>query len=341
MITRVLKRLSRDWFLAGMLSAVALASVAPGSGRGSGPLRADAVANAGIFVVFFLHGVALSTERLRAGLSSWRLHLVVQGFTFGVFPLLFLLLRAAFGRWIPQDLLLGFLYLAALPSTISSSVAMTALARGNVPAAVFDATLSSLLGVFLTPLLVSVLAGRVGASLSLGDAILKIAGLLVVPLLAGQAARPVLGAWFARHRRYTSVLDRGVILLLVYVSFSGSVRAGLWTEHGAGTIAGAAIGAGALLATVLFLTRRAAAWLGFSPEDEIAAVFCGSKKTLGSGVPMARLLFGAHPGLGVVVLPILFYHPLQLLVCSVLAERYARRPEPAARAEPARARADG
>jgi sodium/bile acid cotransporter 7 len=159
---------------------------------------------------------------------------------------------------------------------------------------------------------------------------LKIAGLLVLPLFVGQALRPLAGAWFARYKRYTSTFDRLVILLLVHVSFCDSVRGGLWTNHGLSTIAMTAGFAALFLATVLVLTRRAAIWLGLDKEDEIVAVFCGSKKTLASGVPMAKLLFGGHPGLGVIVLPIMFYHQIQLLVCSVLAERYAQRaPAPA------------
>jgi sodium/bile acid cotransporter 7 len=339
MIVSHLRRFSRDWFLVGMVSAVALASLAPAIGRSGGPLRADAVADAGIFAVFFLHGIGLSTEKLRSGISRWRLHAVVQVFTFAVFPLLFVLLRAAVGDAIPPYLLLGFLYLCALPSTISSSVAMTGLARGNVAAAIFNATLSSLLGVFLTPFIVSVAAGTAGGELSLADAMLKIAGLLVLPLVLGQLARPLVGAWFARYKKYTSVFDRAVILLVVWVSFCDSVSAGLWRDYGVGTIALTAAGAAGILAVVLLLSWRAARLLGLEVEDEIVAVFCGSKKTLASGVPMAKLLFGAHPGLGVIVLPIMFYHQLQLLVCSVLAERYARRPavEPARSELPGRA----
>jgi sodium/bile acid cotransporter 7 len=286
----------------------------------------------GIFAVFFLHGVGLSTEKLKAGMSRWKLHAVVQVFTFVVFPLLWLVLRATAGDLVPPHLLLGFLYLCALPSTISSSVAMTGLARGNVAAAIFNATLSSLLGVFLTPLIVSAAIGGSGGGLSLADAMLKIAALLVLPLVVGQLVRPFVGTWFARYKRYTSFFDRCVILALVYVSFCDSVRAGLWTSYGAGTIALTAGGAGLVLAIVLFLTRRVARALRFEVEDEIAAVFCGSKKTLASGVPMAKLIFGAHPGLGLIVLPIMFYHQLQLLVCSVLAERYASRDQPRARA---------
>ena len=322
-----LARLAKVWFLLGMISAVALATLAPDLGRSGGPLRADAVAEAGIFVVFFLHGVSLTPEQLRAGASRWRLHAFVQTFTFVVFPLLGVALRAAAGPRVPPHLVLGFFYLCALPSTISSSVAMTALARGNVVGAMFNATLSSVLGVFLTPLLVSLAAG-VSGELSIRHALSKVAVLLLVPLAIGQLARPLVGAALARHRRLTGKFDRLVVLVVVWVSFCDSVRAGLWTRYGAGTIAMTAAGAALLLAVVLTLTWRAARLLRFDVEDDIAAVFCGSKKALASGVPMAKALFGAHPGLGVIVLPIMFYHQLQLFVCSVIAERYARRARP-------------
>ncbi|QNM96626.1 bile acid:sodium symporter family protein [Chitinimonas koreensis] len=319
-----LRLLLSDWFMRGMIAAVLLASFLPSLGRSGGWLRLDQAADAGIFLVFFLHGIGLSTERMKAGLLRWRLHLLVQGFTFAVFPLLYFGFAALFGHWLPAGLLLGFLYLCALPSTISSSVAMTGAARGNVAAAIFNASLSSLLGIVLTPLLVSLVATASG-QLPLGDAVLKLATLLLLPLMLGQALRPAFGAWFGRYKRYTGAFDKTVILLLVLNSFSDSVASGLWTRYGPAILLQTLLGAGLILAVVLWLTRRAARALGFAVEDEIVTVFCGSKKTLASGVPMAKLLFGAHPALGLIVLPIMFYHQLQLFVCSILAERYARR----------------
>lgn len=320
--------LSRGWFLAGMLSAVVLATFTPELGRSGGPLHADVAVDAGVFAVFFLHGVGLSPERLRAGAARWRLHAFVQTFTFVVFPLLGLALRALAGDHLPPHLLTGFLYLCFLPSTITSSVAMTSLARGNVVGAVFNATLSSVLGVFVTPLLVgAVLAGS--GEISFGRAMTKIGTLLVLPLVLGQAVHRLAGDVFASRRAVVGLFDRVVVLGVVYVSFCDSVRAGLWSHYGAGTLVTAAAGAALLLGVVLFLTWRAARLLRFEVEDEIAAVFCGSKKALATGVPMAKALFGGHPGLGLIVLPIMLYHQLQLFVCTVLAHRYASRPEPA------------
>jgi sodium/bile acid cotransporter 7 len=250
----------------------------------------------------------------------------VQASTYLLFPLLGLGLTLVFRQWLPGDLALGFAYLCALPSTISSSIAMTQMARGNVPAAIFNATVSSLLGIVLTPAILVFTTHVAGhGSLSFVDAVLKVGQLVALPLLVGQVCRPFLADWHYRNKRYTGSIDRAVILLLVLGAFSDSVKAGLWRDYGAGLLIEALLGAALLLALVLMLTTWAARRFGFSTEDEITAVFCGSKKTLASGIPMAKLLFGAVPGLGVIVLPIMFYHQVQLIVCSVLAGRYARR----------------
>jgi sodium/bile acid cotransporter 7 len=331
-LQRCLSGLKKEWFLGGMIGAVLLASLLPDLGKSGGGLHGDQLANIGIAIVFFLHGLGISLQHLKDGLARWRVHVFVQLCTFAVFPLIWIASYALVGRWLPEGLALGFCYLCALPSTISSSVAMTGLARGNVPAAIFNATLSSLLGIVLTPLLVAAFAGVDGHWLSFTDAVLGIARLLLLPLLLGQALRPVLHAWHARYKRYTNLLDRWVILMLVYTAFCDSVSSGLWRDNGLGTLAVALLGAGLILALVLGLSTWLVRRLAFPVEDEIAAVFCGSKKTMASGVPMAKLLFGAHPALGLILLPIMLYHQLQLFVCSLLAARYARRGEASANA---------
>jgi len=311
-----------------MIAAVLLASLAPQVGRTGGWLHLDQVGNVGIFAVFFLHGMGLSTDSLKQGASRWRLHLVVQACTFVVFPLWWWLLSRVLGGYVSHDLLLGFFYLAVLPSTVSSSVTMTGLARGNVAAAILNATLSTLLGVFLTPLLASLVFGGAGGAshgMDLGDTMLKVAKMLLLPFVLGQLLRPWLGDWFKSIKSKTTLVDKGVILMLVWCSFSDSVADGLWSKHGLDLIAITLVGAALFLFPMLWLTQRVARALGFEVEDEIVAVFCGSKKTLASGVPMARLLFGGDPALGVLVLPIMFYHQLQLFVCSLMARRYAAR----------------
>ncbi len=321
-----------DWFLPGMAAAVLLATLFPEPGARGGWLHPEIVIKAGVALIFFLHGVALSFGALRAGAFQWRLHLVVQLSTFLLFPLLGLAMLAVFGSSISPPLRLGAFYLCALPSTVSSSVALTAAARGNVPAAVFNATLSSLLGVVVTPLWVGWYEGVTGRGGSLGGVIVDLVVWLVLPLVVGQLARPWLGGWAARNRSRINVVDRITILLLVYTSFCDSVAMGVWRGHGAdafATIAASAV----LFFIVMFIVGRACDALGFSTADRIAAIFCGSKKTLASGVPMAQLMFGESPELGLILLPIMIYHQLQLLICGVLAGRWAMRTD--ARDEPA------
>lgn len=329
-----LKRVVTDWFLCGMFLATFLAWLFPHFGASGGSMHAEYVINIGVFVVFFLHGINLSSEQIRHGLKNWRLHLMVQGFTFVVFPLLWWLGNSVLGSHVPALLMLGFLYLCALPSTISSSVALTGSAGGNVPAAILNASLSSVLGIFLTPWLVSLVVGNGSDGIDLGATLLDLCAMLLLPLMLGQLLRPWLGRFFARHKRYTNVMDKVVILLLVYAAFCNSMISGLWQQQGGSVLLTAVLGSALLLALILWLTTRSARLLRFSPADEIAAVFCASKKSLAAGAPMAALIFGAHPGLGLILLPIMIYHPLQLIVCSIMAEHYANRPAPLAKEAP-------
>jgi solute carrier family 10 (sodium/bile acid cotransporter), member 7 len=314
-----------DWFLLGMAAATGLAWAFPDPGAAGGWLHPALLTKLGIALIFFLHGLALSFAALKAGTLRWPLHVVVQTSTFLLFPLLGLALNVALGDRVAPDLKLGLFYLCALPSTVSSSVAMTAAARGNVAGAVFNATLSSLIGVFLTPLWITMIMRTGGQAQPLGPVIWDLVRWLVLPLLAGQACRPLLGAWAGRNKPLINVADRATILLLVYTSFCDSFKDGVWSGHGLATV-GFVLGAALVLFTLVMTAMSFAAdALGFSREDKIAAMFCGSKKTLASGVPMAKLIFGAHPGLGLILLPIMIYHPLQLVICGFLAERWAKR----------------
>ncbi|MCX6937394.1 MAG: bile acid:sodium symporter [Verrucomicrobia bacterium] len=314
-----------DWFIYGLALAAGLAWLFPAPGAHGGWLHPELLTKAGVALIFFLNGAGISFAALRAGALRWKLHTVVQVCTFLVFPLIGLAGLAVFKRWLPGDLGLGFFYLCALPSTVSSSVALTAAARGNVPAAVFNATLSSLLGVVLTPLWVGVVLKTSGEVMPMGKVLLDLFRWLVLPLMIGQLCRPLLAAWITKNKALVSKIDRVTILLLVYTSFCDSVVAGVWSGQGVSTLAWTVAGATGLFFLVMNLVNAVSRRLGFNEEDRIAAVFCGSKKTLASGVPMAQLIFGAHPGMGLILLPIMIYHPLQLIICSVLAGRWAAR----------------
>lgn len=313
-----------DWFLLGMLAAIALAWAFPEPGAAGGWLQPEVLTKAGVALIFFLHGVLLSFGALRAGALNWRLHAIVQMATFVLFPVLGLTVNALLGAQASAELKLGIFFLCAVPSTVSSSIAMTAAARGNVAGAVFNATLSSLIGVVLTPLWIAAVMHTTGLSVPLGPVMLDLLQWLVAPLVFGQIARRWIGAWMQGHRAGVALADRGTILLLVYTSFCDSFAQGVWANNSATQIAGLVVLSGALFAVVMVVTAGASRALGFTREDRVAAMFCGSKKSLAAGVPMANLIFGAHPAIGLIVLPLMIYHALQLVICGVLAQRWGR-----------------
>jgi sodium/bile acid cotransporter 7 len=322
----LLRRLALDPFTIGLMGMVLLASLLPASGQAAVVL--GDVTTVAIGLLFFLHGAKLSREALVAGLTHWRLHLLVLACTFVMFPLMGLAIQPLALMVLTPELTMGILFLCVLPSTVQSSIAFTALARGNVAAAVCSASASNFLGIFLTPVLVSafVLQGAQGAGGSGLAQVWTIVEQLLLPFIAGQLLRPWIGAFIDRHRPVLRYVDQGSILLVVYTAFSESVTEGLW-QHISGATLAALIGLSCLmLAIALGLAAWTSRRLGFSKEDEITIVFCGSKKSLASGVPMAKVLF-APSALGMIILPLMLFHQIQLMVCAVLAQRWARRKE--------------
>jgi len=302
---------------------VVLASVLPAHGRATAPF--GLATKIAIGLVFFLHGAKLSRQAVIAGVTHWRLHLLILASTFVLFPVLTLGL-AALPNWItPAALAPGLIFLGCLPSTIQSSIGFTAIARGNVAATVASATASNLLGIVITPLLGAALMHTNGGGLSLHSAE-AIVFQLLVPFLAGQLLRPWIGGWVAANSKLLSYVDRGSILMVVYTAFSEAVVGGIWNRVGATDLIRLGLLCGGLLTAVLLITYTAARALKFGKADEITIVFCGSKKSLASGVPMAGVLF---PGasLGLILLPIMIFHQIQLMVSAVIAQQYAERPD--------------
>ncbi|MBL9202675.1 MAG: bile acid:sodium symporter [Opitutaceae bacterium] len=318
------RKLRPDWFLWAVFGAAGLAALAPGIGAAGGPLHSEIVTKAGVMIAFYVYGLTLSFAALKGGALNWRLHLAVQAATFGLFPLIAFVALSVAGERLSPDLALGFVYLCALPSTISSAVALTAVARGNVAGAVFNATLSSLLGVVLTPLWLHALGGVAGGQGDLGRAILDIARLLVLPMVLGQACRPFLADWAARHRAKLQLTDRLLILFLVYATFCDSFVGGVWRGKGWELLIGVTLGSAVLFAIVSAVMAWVARVLGFGHGDAMALMFCGTQKSLAQGVTMSRVLLAAHPAAGLVLLPLMIYHALQLLVGGVLAPHWSR-----------------
>jgi sodium/bile acid cotransporter 7 len=315
-----MRRLLPDRFTLALLGTVVLASLWPC--HGDGAKWFGGLADLAIALLFFLHGAKLSRRAALAGFAHWRLHLVVLVSTFALFPLLGVLARPWLASWLTPDFYRGVLFLCLLPSTVQSSIAFTSIARGNVPAAICAASASSLIGILLTPLLAGWLVHVHGQGISL-HAVGGIVAQLLLPFVAGQWMQRWIGDWVEAHRRTLALVDQGSILLVVYGAFSAAVVEGLWRHTPLHILVLLAACDAALLGVVLLSTRYGARALGFSREDEITIVFCGSKKSLASGIPMAKVLFSA-PTLGAIVLPLMLFHQIQLFTCAVLARRYAK-----------------
>ncbi|WP_104912113.1 bile acid:sodium symporter family protein [Pseudomonas sp. LG1D9] len=313
-----------DNFTLTLIATVALASLLPVSGQAA--VAFGWVTNLAIALLFFLHGAKLSRQAIVAGAGHWRLHLLVFSLTFVLFPLLGLALKPLLSPMIGKDLYMGMLYLCALPATVQSAIAFTSLARGNIPAAICSAAASSLFGIFLTPLLVTLLLNVHGDGGSTVDAILKISVQLLLPFIAGQIARRWIGEWVGRNKNWLKFVDQGSILLVVFGAFSEAVNEGIWHQIPLWELAGLLVACCVLLALVLVASALLGKVFGFNQEDRITILFCGSKKSLATGVPMAQVLF-AGSTMGVLILPLMLFHQIQLMVCAVLAQRYANRPE--------------
>jgi solute carrier family 10 (sodium/bile acid cotransporter), member 7 len=322
-----------DRFLAAILITVAVASFLPA--RGETAAVFSWLTDGGIMLLFFLHGAKLSPDAALAGLRHWRLHAVVFSSTFVLFPLLAVTFHWLAPELLPPALWTGFILMSALPSTIQASIAFTSVAGGNVSAALCSASASNLIGTILAPLIAGMLLAR-SAPLS-ADAMLAIVLKLLVPFLAGQLLRPWVGAWISRHRLVLRSVDYGSILLIVYTAFSEGVVNGIWHQVDAAQLMRLAAMNATLLAIVMTTLTFASRQLGFSRSDEIAIVFCGSKKGLAAGVSIATVLFAGHAGLAII--PIMLFHQIQLMVCASLARHYAGRketPEPVAELSAAR-----
>jgi sodium/bile acid cotransporter 7 len=324
-IRNLIGRLPIDPYLLMLLATVGLAFVTPA--RGPARSATEVGTRGAVAMLFFLYGARLSPQAVWAGITHWRLQSLVFLSTFVLFPVIGVTVGLVVRPWLPADVTTGLIFLSLLPSTVQSSIAFTSIARGNVPAALCSASVSNLLGVVLTPVLVSILLpAKGGASpAAIGDIALQI----VLPIVLGQAARRWIGAWLLRRPALTMAFDRGSILLIVYAAFSAGMVAGVWKALSIADL-GAVVGLDLMvLGLVILATTAISRRFHFSTEDEIAIVFCGSKKSMAGGIPMANILFPGHAA-GLIVLPLMIFHQAQLFVCATLARRYAAVRPPAA-----------
>ena len=319
----MLQRLKKpDPLIVLIILAVIIAIIAPA--RGSFADIFGQLTNVAIALLFFLYGARLSTQEAFNGLKHWRLHLTILAFTFVVYPLIGIALRSLTAV-ISNDMYLGILFLTLVPSTVQSSVAFTSIAKGNVAGAIVSASASNLVGVIITPLLVMFLMGT-GGGVHIDTSVFgEIALLLLAPFVLGQLTRRWVGK--VAQSKATKVVDRGSIAMVVYSAFSKGVVDGIWSSISLWDLAFLVVFAAIFVAFMLWLTRRASQKMGFNRADTIAIEFCGSKKSLATGLPMASVIFASGgASLGLLILPLMIYHQVQLMMCSWLAARYAQHP---------------
>jgi sodium/bile acid cotransporter 7 len=324
---RLLKRARPDPFLVGIVSAAALGMLVPCSGTAAVAVRV--FTKLAIAAMFFMQGVKLSRSAVLAGIGHWRLHLAILACSFVVYPVLGWSLSRTAGPLLPSALWTGFVFLCLLPSTVQSSIAYVSLARGNVAASVCAATGSNLVGIVATPALAALVLQAHGYEIRLDDA-WKIASQILLPFGLGQLAQRWLAAWAKRHKALVTVSDRGSIVLVVYSAFSAATLQGVWRQVAPSDLGWLVMLEAVLLVLMFMATCLGAPALRFSVEDEIAIVFCGTKKSLASGAPIASVLFPAAT-LGAVIVPLVIFHQMQLIAAAVLARRYATRSTPVER----------
>ncbi len=308
-----------DRFILALAGVVFAATFLPCRGA-----SAHAVHIAGIIAIatlFFLQGARLSRDAILNGMMHWRLHAACGASTFILFPLLGLGLIAVFPNLLPGPFYLGVLFVCALPSTVQSSIALTSIAHGNIPAAICSATASNIIGIVVTPLMFSAMANLHSGSVE-PMGIWKVAAQLLVPFLAGHLLRPWIGAWTERNRGVLAITDRGSILLVVYGAFSEAVARGIWRQIPPMLLISLLLVMAVLFGLVLLYIRLASGILAFDRDDEAAFVFVGSQKSLVSGIPIANALLPG-PAIGPILVPMMLYHLMQLLICAGIARGYA------------------
>lgn len=320
----LLARVGLDWFILALLGMIGLAKLWPEPGIQEGLFTIPSLATYGVSFIFFFYGLKLNFNQLREGLRNYRLHLLIHLTTFVLFPAVVLAARSLLMTPDTELLWLGIFYVAALPSTVSSSVVMVSIAGGNIPAAIFNASISSLIGVFITPLWMSFLLASTNGSYDLAGVIGKLTIQVILPVILGLLLNQRLGWFAAKHKSALRYFDQITILLIVYTAFCES-----FTRHSFEAIsAGDLLWLAALMLGLFFLMFGLitvfSQLLGFSREDHITALFCGSKKSLIQGSVMANVLFPGSSA-GVALLPIMIYHALQLIVASIIAQAMARR----------------
>ncbi|HEA23204.1 hypothetical protein LCGC14_1097720 [marine sediment metagenome] len=318
-------RIKLDKFVLAIVIVIMIAYFFPQWGTEESEIPIDTISAIGISLIFFFYGIKLSPSKLKAGLSNWKLHLLIQASTFLIFPILVLVFRPLMQNEEQETLWLAFFFLAALPSTVSSSVVMVSIAKGNIPAAIFNASISGLLGIALTPLWMGFFINDPQAEFDFTDIYIKLIVQIILPVVVGMALQRFLGEFVQRYTSKLTLFDKSIILLIIYKSFAESFSENLFSSVSILNLVALFSVVLALFGIVYFITGFFAKLLGFSIQDRITAQFCGTKKSLVHGTVFSKILFGNMASLGLILLPLMLFHASQIMIISAIASHFEKK----------------
>ncbi|TDS17102.1 sodium/bile acid cotransporter 7 [Maribacter caenipelagi] len=318
-------KLKIDKFVFFIIIAIVLAYLFPQWGTEESKFPLNTISSIGISLIFFFYGLKLSPDKLKQGLKNWKLHLLVQGSTFLLFPLLVLLLHPFIQNEEQQHIWLGFFFLAALPSTVSSSVLMVSLAKGNIPAAIFNASISGIIGIALTPLWMGYFVSDLQTDFDFKDIYIKLIVQIIIPVITGLLLHRFFGSFVQKHNSKITLFDKSIILLIIYKSFSKSFEKNIFSAVSILDLLFILIGVIFLFSTVFYLAKLISRKLHLNKEDQITAQFCGTKKSLVHGTVFSKILFGNIASIGIILLPLMLFHAIQILIISVMASKLSIR----------------
>lgn len=310
-----------DGFISGIILMILLARIVPGIGGESSLIGLKEFIRYGIMLLFFFYGLRLSPEKLKNDLKNWHLHLIIQSITFFVFPLLVVVFRPFLKGTEGEVLWLAVFFLAALPSTVSSSVVMVSIAKGNIPSAIFNASISGVIGILVTPFLMGFFLEKHDEAFAFGEVLTDLLIQILIPVVLGLWLHRYWGNWANRYKRQLGLFDKTVILAIVYNSFSNSFLNGIFQSTGWNDLFLLTAAVLALFFAVYYLTRVIVRLMKFNREDGITILFCASKKSLVHGSVMASVLFAGNSVSGIILVPIMIYHAFQLFYISIIARK--------------------
>ncbi|WP_055443193.1 bile acid:sodium symporter family protein [Lacinutrix himadriensis] len=314
-------KIKMDGFVLSIIATIGLAYLFPHWGTPQSEIPIDTISAIGISLIFFFYGLKLSPTKLKEGIKNWKLHLLIQASTFLIFPLLVLIFRPLIQNEEQEIIWLAFFFLAALPSTVSSSVVMVSIAKGNIPAAIFNASISGIIGVVLTPLWMGLFVQQTGTDFSFTDIYVKLIVQIILPVILGVLLQRFFGAFALKHAKLLTRFDKSIILLIIYKSFASSFADNLFSSISLLDILLLFIAVLALFGILYFLTGFLAKQMQFNTEDQTTAQFCGTKKSLVHGTVFSKIIFGNLASIGILLLPIMLYHAIQLLIISIVASK--------------------